>query len=215
MVLWILWNQPYGIDWLRGKLGLVLIGRAMLNRSLVQFSVNGQWCVPSLFDLRPKYVGGKGNIDNGTSFKSSHACTATLSVPDPAAGHHWPTPTPGTLGHSCQVWISLLWGHCSFLLCPGVHKFLFVPPKSLFPQSCVNSGGSIVGLMETSSKRAYAILRPVAPRVPVPVIGHCWPVLLQETLKQFWLSLCGVSGSSAHKVCLSPLSISGGYGVWF
>ena len=32
-----------------------------------------------------------------------------------------------------QVWISLLWGHCSFLLGPGAHKILFVPTKSLFP----------------------------------------------------------------------------------
>ena len=35
-----------------------------------------------------------------------------------------------------QVWLSLLWGHCSFLLGPGVHKVLFVPAKSLFLQSC-------------------------------------------------------------------------------
>ena len=33
-----------------------------------------------------------------------------------------------------QVWVSLLWGHCSFLLGLGVHKVLFVPSKSLFPQ---------------------------------------------------------------------------------
>ena len=44
-----------------------------------------------------------------------------------------------------QVWLSLLWDHCSFLLGPGVHKILFVPSKSLFPQSCVSSGGSMVG----------------------------------------------------------------------
>ena len=31
------------------------------------------------------------------------------------------------------VWVSLLWGHCSFLLGPGAHKILFVPTKSLFP----------------------------------------------------------------------------------
>ena len=36
--------------------------------------------------------------------------------------------TPG------QVWVSLLWGHCSFLLGPGVHKILFVLSESLFPQ---------------------------------------------------------------------------------
>ena len=40
-----------------------------------------------------------------------------------------------------QVWVSLLWCHCSFLLGPGAHKILFVPSKSLFLQSCVSSGG--------------------------------------------------------------------------
>ena len=32
----------------RGKLGLVLMGRAMLSKSLIQFSVAGWSCVPSL-----------------------------------------------------------------------------------------------------------------------------------------------------------------------
>ena len=40
-----------------------------------------------------------------------------------------------------QVGLSLLWGHFSFLLGPGVHKFLFVPSKSLFPQS---RGSSVI-----------------------------------------------------------------------
>ena len=36
-----------------------------------------------------------------------------------------------------QVWVSLLWGHCSFLLGPGVHKILFVPSKeSVSPVLC-------------------------------------------------------------------------------
>ena len=68
--------------------------------------------------------------------------------------------------HLCQrlldthrkVWVSPLWGHCSFLLGPGTHKVLFVPSESLFPQSCVSFGGFMAGLMPTSSKRAYAIL---------------------------------------------------------
>ena len=43
---------------------VLLIGRAMLTKSLIQFSVDGQDCVPSLlFDLRPNYSGG--NEDNG------------------------------------------------------------------------------------------------------------------------------------------------------
>ena len=32
-----------------------------------------------------------------------------------------------------QVWLSLLWGQCFFLLGPGAYKVLFVPFKSLFP----------------------------------------------------------------------------------
>ena len=31
-----------------------------------------------------------------------------------------------------QVWLSLLSGHCFFLLAPVAHKVLFVPSKSLF-----------------------------------------------------------------------------------
>ena len=31
-----------------------------------------------------------------------------------------------------QVWLSLLWGHCSFLLGPGAHKILFVPSEPLW-----------------------------------------------------------------------------------
>ena len=117
------------------------------------------------------------------SFRRPHAGTATLGAPDPAAGHCWPTLPLETSGHSQASLGSLLWGHCSFLLSPGAHKVLFVPSKSLFPQSCVSSGGSVVGLMATSSKRAYVTARWAAPRAPACVVGHCWPVPLQEMLK--------------------------------
>ena len=75
-----------------------------------------------------------------------------------------------TLG---QVWVSLLWGHCSFFLGPGAHKVLFVPSKSLFSQSCVSSGGSMVGLIATSSRRAYAIPTSAAARAPALAADHC------------------------------------------
>ena len=70
---------------------------------------------------------------------------ATLSAPNPTAGHCQPMPPPETPGHS---WASL--GQSlvvSLLLSPGssVHKILFVPTQSLFPQSCVSSSGSVVG----------------------------------------------------------------------
>ena len=43
-----LWKLPDGRDWLRGKLGLVLMGRAMLSKSSIQFSVDGWSCALSL-----------------------------------------------------------------------------------------------------------------------------------------------------------------------
>ena len=64
--------------------------------------------------------------------------------------------------------VSLLWGHCSFFLGADVQKDLFVPSKSLLPQSCVSSDGSVVGLMVTSSKTANphpGLLH----RVPLPL----------------------------------------------
>ena len=69
-----------------GETGLVLISRAMLSKSLTQFSVVVQGCVPSLlFNLMPNY--GGGNEDNGDLLQKVHACTATHSAPDRAAGH--------------------------------------------------------------------------------------------------------------------------------
>ena len=109
----------------------------------------------------------------GTSFKRPHVCTALLNAADPAAGHRHPHLHPRPLDTHGQIWVSLLWGHCSFLLRPGAHKVLFVPPKSLFPQSCVSSSGSMVGLMATFFKRACAIPRSAAPSAPAPAADHC------------------------------------------
>ena len=137
-----------------------------------------------------------------TSFKSVHTLphSAPLTLP---AGHHQPMPPKRLLDTHRQVWVSLLWGYCSFLLGPGVHKVLFVPSKSLFP-SPVSSGSSVVGLMATSSKRAYAIHKSAAPshtqicctQSPCP----CGSPLLTRTSSGdpqtlFWLSLCEVSRS--------------------
>ena len=87
-----------------------------------------------------------------TSFKRSHAHTATLSAPNPAAGHHQPTPLPDTPRHS---WASLgqsLVG--SLLLSPEswcAQGFVCALQESV-SQSCVSSGGSMVGLMVTSGE---------------------------------------------------------------
>ena len=109
-----------------------------------------------------------------------------------------------TQGH---VWISLLWG--SFLG-PGALTVLCVPSKSLFPQSCVSFGGSMVGLMVTSSKSI----------IPYPSLMHTEPLPLQQSTADPYLFrrhsntvLPESLGPGAHKVCLNPLSICGRYGV--
>ena len=168
------------------------MGRAMLSKSLIQFSVDGQGCVPSLL-----FTWGQTMVEvmkiMATSFKRSHACSAALSASDPEAGHHQPTPPLETPGHSwaClgQFLVGSLWG--PFLLGPGVHKVLFVPSKSLCPQSCLSSDGSMVGLMATSSKRAYVIPTSAAPRDPVLVADHHRPIPPQEMLKHSSVCLWG------------------------
>ena len=184
------------------------MGRAMLSESLIQFSVAGWGCVPSLL-LPPSQTVVEVMKIMVTSFKRSHECTATLSAHNLAAGHHWPTPLPETPG---QVWVSLLWGHCFFLLGPGAQGLL-CPLSVYFPVLC-KLWQLYSGLMVTPSKRANAIPKSAAPRAPAAV--HCWPTSPQEMLKQSSVSVSvGSLGLGAHKVCLSPLSISGGNGIWF
>ena len=71
---------PEGRDWLRGNLGLVLMGRAMLSNSLIQFSHDGWSCVPSMQFTWSQTMAELMKI-MVTSFKRSHACIATLSAP--------------------------------------------------------------------------------------------------------------------------------------
>ena len=136
-------------DWLSGKLSLVLMSRAMLSKSLIQFFVGGQAVFPLCC-----LTWGKTMVEvmkiMVTSSKRSQACTAALSTPNSVAGHRWPTPLLETPGHSRASLGQSLVGSHSFLLGPGVHNILFVPSKSLFPQSCVSCGGSMVRLMATS-----------------------------------------------------------------
>ena len=145
----------------------------MLSKSLIQFSFDGPGCVPSLFDLRPNCSGG--NEDNGDLLQKvlcSYCCTQCprpYSRPLLTHTSSWDTWTlTGKSGLvSCGVTAPFSWFWCT--------QVLFVPPKSLFPQFCVSSGGSMVGLMVTSSKRAYALPRSAVPRAAPTVAGHCWP----------------------------------------
>ena len=149
-----------------------------------------------------------------TSFKRSHAGTASLSAPDPAAGHCRSTPPLETPGHSRASLGQSLVG--SLLLSPGSwcsQGSVCALAVSVSPILC-ESWRPYGGLMATSSKRAYATPRSAAPRASAPTAVHCWLAPPQETPKHSSVSVfVGSLGPGAHKVCLSPLSISGGYGA--
>ena len=93
---------------------------ARLSKSLIQFSVDGRGCVPSLlFDLRPSY--GEVNEDSGDLLQKAlctHCCTQfprPCSRPPPL--HPVPTPLLQTPGHSQASLGQFLVG--SLLLSPG------------------------------------------------------------------------------------------------
>ena len=203
-----LWKLLNGRDWLRGRLGLALLGMVMLSKSLIHFSVDGQGCVPSLFFvLRPNY--GEGNEDNGDLLQKVPCTHCYTQCPQPCSR---PLLTCTFTGDTQTLfWLSLCGVSGSWCTQDSVCAL-----QGLFSQSCVSSGGSMVGLMATSSKRAYAIPRSAEPRAPAPLAGHCWFILPQETLIHSSGSVSvGCLGLGVHRVCLSPLSVSGAYGVWF
>ena len=99
-----------------------------------------------LFGLRPNY--GGGSEDDGDLLQKARCTRCCSQCHRPCR----PPLTHASTGHSWTLTASLgqsLWDHRSFLLGSGAHKVvcLFVPSRSLFPPSCVSSGGSMVGLM--------------------------------------------------------------------
>ena len=147
---------------MRGKLGVVLMGGAMLSKSLIQFSVDGWGFVPSLlFDLRPNYGGGEGPMQAPLL---SVSCTLQQASADLCLCQR-------LLDTHRQVCVSLLWCDCSFLLGPGVHRFYLCPLRICFPVLCKFSW-PYGRLMATSSQRVYAIPRSTAPRAPASAAVH-------------------------------------------
>ena len=183
---------------------LIMMGRAMLSKSLIQFSVDGWSCVLSLL-----FIWGQTMVEvmkiMVMPFRRSHAGPAALSALRPVAGHHWPTPLPETLAHpqaspdthcqsgpvSCVVTVPFSWDlvHTGFCLCP---------PEVCFPVLC-EFWQLYGGLMAISSETAFATPWSTASRVPATAAVHCWPGPPQEML-----SPCGVSGSWCTQGLLEP-----------
>ena len=129
-----LWKLPNGRDWLKGKLGLVLMGGAMFSKPLIPFSVDFiHGCVSSqLFDLRPNY--GGSNEDNGDLLQKVPCMHCHMQWPGPcsrplrthtSAADSW-TLTGKSGSASCRVAAPFFW--------VWAHKVLFVPSKRILWQ---------------------------------------------------------------------------------
>ena len=139
-----------------------------------------------------------------TSFKRSHACTATLSAPNPAAGHPQPPALLETSGHSWASLSQSLVG--SLLLSPGswCTQGCLCPPRVYFPVLCKFwqlSGGINGNLLQEGLCHTQVCWT----QSPCP----CSSPLLTRTSTgdaqtQFCLSLCGVSGSLGPQGLFEP-----------
>ena len=110
-----------------GESGFVLMGRAMLSKSLMQFSINWHACVPFLlFGLRPNY--SRGNVSNGNLLQKDFFLHFFIQCPWPrsrpllthaSAGDSW-TLTGKSGSVSCGVTAPFSWVlvHTRFCLCP-------------------------------------------------------------------------------------------------
>ena len=110
----------------------------MLSKSLIQFSADVWGYVPSLqFGLRPNR--GRGNGSNGNLLQN--LCQHVTALPGLLQSVPVTPQQSAVNPHLCQrfpdshslVWLSLLWGHCFFLLGHHVHNILLFPPNICFP----------------------------------------------------------------------------------
>ena len=150
-----------------------------------------------------------------TSFKRSNASTATLNAPDPAAGHGWPTPPSETPGHSQASLGQFLAGSLLFFLGPSMHSFICALPESVSPVLCTYILMALWWVNGDLLQEGLCHAQLSCTQNPCP---HSSP-LLTHTLRRHSHTILSQSlgslGPGVHKVSLSPLSISGGYGVWF
>ena len=138
-----------------------------------------------------------------TSFKRSHARTATVHAPSPVSGHHRPMPLLETPGYSRASLGQALVG--SVLLSPGSWCAQgLCPPRVCFPVLCklwqlyggVNGDLLQEGLFHTK----ICCTQSLCP------CGRPLPTCIStgDTQTQFCLSLCGVSGSWCAQGMFEP-----------
>ena len=131
-----------------------------------------------------------------TSFKRTYVSMLQL----PGLLYSVPlTPTEATvISHLCQrlldthrqVWLSLLWGNCSFLLVPGTHRFCLCPPSVHFPRP-------VEILIKSHWPPRSNSLRVLSPFAKVPgwasVMGPRAFLTVQDFLWYNCSAVCGLS----------------------
>ena len=103
-----------------------------------------------------------------------------------------------------QVWVSLLWGHCSFLLGPGAHSFVCALQESVSSVLCKfwRLYGGVNGDLHQEGLCHTQVCCTQSP-CPCgrPLLTH---TSIGDTQTQFCFSLCGVSGSWCAQGLLEP-----------
>ena len=117
-------SLPDGRDWLWGNLGLALLGRAILSKSLNQFSVDGEASFPLCSLAWGQTVVGAMAI-MATSFKKIYA--SMLGLQDCYIQFSSRPLSACASSGDCWALTGKSGTVCSFFLGPGMHKVLFMP----------------------------------------------------------------------------------------
>ena len=103
-----------------------------------------------------------------------------------------------------QVWVSLLWAHCSFLLGPGVHKFCLFSPSAVSPVSCKFwwlYGGVKGSLLQEGLCHSQVCCTQSSCPCGSPLLTR---TSTGDTKVQLCLSPCGTSGSWCAQGMFEP-----------
>ena len=190
----------------------------MLSKSLIQFSVDGWGCVPSLlFDLRPIY--GEGNEDNGPPSKGPmqtllHTVPQPYSRPPPthtSTRDSW-THTGTSESVSYGVTAPFFW----VLVCT---RFFLCPPRVCFPVLCkfLRLYSEVNGDLLQEGYPYPGLLHPEplplqqATADPYLCRRHSNTVLVQS-LWGLWVLYISVIYLIYNLPCLTRMQVSGGQG---
>ena len=133
-----------------------------------------------------------------TSFKRSHAWTATLSVPSPAAGHHQSTPPPETPGHlqasldhlQCGVTASFSWVlvHTKLCLCPPRVSQSFSIVIITVEATNIFKGLDLIECLKNYGRRCLTLYRRQGSRPSPRKRNEKWQNgCLRRSYKQLWI----------------------------